>query len=121
MALSVRERETDRQKDRQKHKHRLIHSFIHSGYFYSASSSPLLLKRSRHSRDTVLEFHAESPQLGQVLHSQAIASGELAQGPYVAAKAGFEPATLWTKGVDATMRHHAQQTQTRTTDTHIAR
>src|SRR6218665_2356075 len=31
--------------------------FIHSGYFYSASSSPLLLKRhSRHSTDTIRSF-----------------------------------------------------------------
>jgi len=39
-----------------------LHSFIHSYPFYSASSSSLLLRRSRHSKDTVLEFHAEAPQ-----------------------------------------------------------
>jgi len=33
--------------------------FIHSGYFYSASSSPL--QYSRHSTDTVSEYHAEAP------------------------------------------------------------
>ena len=40
------------------------------------------------------EFHAEAPQ--------ANASEGLAQGPYVAAKAGLEPATLRTKGVEST-------------------
>jgi len=28
--------------------------------------------------------------------------GGLAQGPYVAARAGFEPMTLWTKGDEST-------------------
>ena len=36
-----------------------ISSFIHSGHFYSASSSPLLL---RHSTDAASEIHAEAPQ-----------------------------------------------------------
>jgi len=40
----------------------------------------------------VPEFHAEAPQ--------ANASEGLAQGPYVAAGAGFEPATLQTKEPD---------------------
>jgi len=42
----------------------------------------------------VSEFHAETPQ--------ATVSKELAQGPYVAASAGFEPMTLWTRGVEST-------------------
>ena len=42
--------------------------------------------------DTVSEFHAEAPQ--------ATASEGLAQGPYMAAKAGFEPMTLWAKGAE---------------------
>src|SRR6218665_3969012 len=38
-----------------------IHSFIHSGHFYSASSSPLLLRGAPdYSTDTVSEFHAEA-------------------------------------------------------------
>ena len=49
---------------------------------------------SRHSTDTVREFHAEA--------SQATASAELAQGPCVAARAGFEPMTLRTKGAEST-------------------
>src|SRR6218665_2252103 len=43
-------------------------------------------KRSRHGTDTVPEFHAEAPQ--------ATVSEGLAQGPYVAARAGVEPTTL---------------------------
>src|SRR6218665_3096925 len=39
------------------------HSFIHSGHFYSASSSPLLLRGAPdYSTDTVSEFHTEAPQ-----------------------------------------------------------
>src|SRR6218665_1633050 len=49
-------------------------------------------KRSQNSTNTVPEFHAEGPQ--------ATASEGLAQGPYVAARAGFEPATLRTIGVE---------------------
>src|SRR6218665_574459 len=38
-----------------------IHSFIHSGHFYSAPSSPLLLRGAPdYSTDTVSEFHAEA-------------------------------------------------------------
>src|SRR6218665_2423935 len=72
-------------------------TFIHSCYFYSASSSPLLLRgqrRLRHSTDTVSEFHPEDPQ--------ATASEGLAKGPFVAARAGVEPATLQTVGVKST-------------------
>ena len=54
----------------------------HSGHFYSAPSSPLLLRGAPdYSTDTVSEFHAEA-------HRQ------LAQGPYMAARAGVEPTTL---------------------------
>jgi len=44
--------------------------------------------------DTVSEFHAEAPQ--------ATASERLAQGLYKAVSAGFEPATLRTKGAEST-------------------
>ena len=44
--------------------------------------------------DIVSEFHAEAPQ--------ATASEGLAQGPYMAAGAGFEPTTLRTKGDEST-------------------
>src|SRR6218665_2103672 len=71
-------------------------SFIHSGYFYNASSSPLLLsqRRSRHSKDTVSEFNAKAPQ--------ASASVGLAQGPNMATRVGFEPATRRMKGDEST-------------------
>jgi len=46
--------------------------------------------------DTVSELHTEAPQ--------AIASEGLVQGPYVEARAGFEPTTLWT---DLPKCHHA--------------
>src|SRR6218665_3812614 len=37
------------------------HSFIHYGHFYSAPSSPLLLRGATdYSTDTVSEFHAEA-------------------------------------------------------------
>jgi len=45
--------------------------------------------------DTVSEFHAEAPQA-------IIASEGLAQGPCVAAGAGLESMTLWTKGCEST-------------------
>jgi len=44
--------------------------------------------------DTVSEFHAKAPQ--------ATASEGLAQGPYVAARAGSEPTTLRMKGPEST-------------------
>ena len=44
--------------------------------------------------DTVSEFHAEVPQ--------ATASEGLAQGPYVAAREGFKPTILQTKGDEST-------------------
>src|SRR6218665_1619996 len=42
-------------------------SFIHSGHFYSAPSSPLLLRGAPdYSTDTVSEFHAEAHRQLQV-------------------------------------------------------
>src|SRR6218665_520470 len=44
-----------------------IHSFIHSGHFYSAPSSPLLLRGAPdYSTDTVSEFHSEAHRQLQV-------------------------------------------------------
>ena len=51
-------------------------------------------RRSRHSTDNVSESHAEASQ-------ESVSEG-LAQGPYVAARAGFEPTTLLTKGNECT-------------------
>jgi len=36
--------------------------FIHSGYFYSTSSRPLLLRGAPDTAQIVPEFHAEAPQ-----------------------------------------------------------
>ena len=44
--------------------------------------------------DTVWEFHAEKPQ--------ATAREGLAQGPYVAARVGFEPTILQSTAIDST-------------------
>jgi len=70
----------------------LIHSFIHSGYFYSASSS--LRVASDTARILCQSFTPKH-------HGQTVSEG-LALGPYVAARAGLEPATLRTKGVEST-------------------
>jgi len=45
----------------------------------------------------VPEFHAKAPQ--------ATVSEGLAQGPYMAARAGFELTTLRLKGIDSTTPH----------------
>src|SRR6218665_2052543 len=76
--------------------HLFIHSVSHSGYFNSASilKSNTTQRHSRHSTDTVSEFHAEAPQ--------ATAREGLAQDPYVVARVGVEPTTLRSKGIDST-------------------
>jgi len=82
-----------------------MHSFNYSGYFYSASLDPLLLRGvPRYSTDTVAEFHAEAPQ--------ATVSEGLVQGPYGAARAGSEPTTL--KATNLPMSHHAPHMMTST-------
>src|SRR6218665_3577049 len=53
-------------------------------------------RRSRHSTDTVSKFHSEEPQ--------PTGTEGLAQGPYVANRAGVETMTLRTKGVKSTNR-----------------
>ena len=74
--------------------HSFIHSFIHSGHFYSAPSSPLLLRGAPdYSKDTVSEFHAEA--------AQETAGKGLAQGPYMTARSGVEPTTLRLKAIDS--------------------
>ena len=51
--------------------------------------STITQRRSRHSTDTWIDV------------SEATATEGLAQGPYVAARTGFEPMTLWTKGEES--------------------
>ena len=70
-------------------------SFIHSFKLFLKLFKPTTTQRcSRHSMDTVSEFHPEKPQ--------ATANEGLAQGPYMAARVGFEPTTLRMKGVEST-------------------
>ena len=57
-------------------------------------------RRSWHSTNTVSEFHTEAPQV--------TATEGLAQGPYVAARAGFEPTSFGQKVLNLPMTHHAQ-------------
>ena|SRR6218665_1243793 len=78
--------------------------FIHSDHFYSASSSPLLLRGAPDSTDTVPEFHTEAPQ--------ATVSEGLARGPYMVARAVVELMTLRTKGVDSTNAPHTPHNDT---------
>src|SRR6218665_1655426 len=53
-----------------------IHSFIHSGHFYSAPSSPLLLRGvPDYSTDTVTEFHAEANRQLQVKELPKVPTG----------------------------------------------
>jgi len=70
--------------------------FIHSFriFLWHLFKSITTQRRSRHSTDTVPEFHTE------VL--QATVSEGLAQGPYVAAGVEFESVTLRTQGTKHT-------------------
>src|SRR6218665_1561613 len=72
-----------------------LNSFIHSGYFYSDSSSPLLL---RGAPDTA-RILCRSLSLKR--HRQ-LRVKDLQKSPYVAARAGFEPKTLHSTGIDST-------------------
>ena len=100
----------------------LVHSFIHSGHFYSASSSPPLLRgASDYSADTVSEFHAEAHRQLQVKDLPKVPTWRLeresnprpsgwksstletnASPCHVAARAGVEPTTLRLKVIDST-------------------
>ena len=80
----------------------VVHSFIQTRLYlqrlFKSTTWPTH-RRSRHSTDTVPEFHAEAPQ--------ATVSEGLAQGSYVAARAGVEPMTLRTKDIDSNNAPHA--------------
>ena len=75
-----------------------IHSFIQfilDRYFYNTSSSPLLLRGAPdYSIDNLSELARISVQTTE--------SEGLAQGPYLAARVGFEPGTLLTQGTEPT-------------------
>jgi len=74
----------------------ILGSLINSRYFYSAFSSPLLLRGAfDNSIDTVSEL----------THWSATGNCEWSTCPrflYVAARARFKPMTLWTKGDEST-------------------
>ena len=61
-----------------------------NGYFYSASSSPILFR-------STLNFRVNTPKR----YRQTTSEG-LTQGPYMAAGVGFEPATLQPQGTGLT-------------------
>jgi len=67
-----------------------MYAYIHSGHFYSASSSPLLLRGAPdYSMDSFgycIEVSCQSTQ-------ETVSKG-LAQCPYVAARTRVKPATL---------------------------
>src|SRR6218665_3188717 len=62
------------------------YSFIYSGHFYSAPSSPLLLEALQTTARMLYRVSRRS--------ARVTAGKILAQGPYVAARAGVEPTTL---------------------------
>src|SRR6218665_2323000 len=68
------------------------HSFTHS--IFIAPVKSITQKHSRHSTDSVPEFHAE------VL--RATASEGLVKGPCVEARPGFEPVTFRMKSIEST-------------------
>ena len=79
--------------------------FIHSGYFYGASSSPLLLRGDPdYSIDTVSELTRRSATV-QVANT----SEGLAQGLYVAVTGRFGPAISGHKATNLPQIHHVPQ------------
>ena len=72
-----------------------IHSFFHSGYFYSTSSSPLLLRGAPETARMLCRSF--TPKCHRQLRVK-----DLPKVPYVAARVEFEPSTLWMKGDEST-------------------
>src|SRR6218665_377547 len=72
-------------------------SFIHSGHFYSAPSSLLLLRGAPAYSTYCIGVSRRSAQA-----CQATAGKGLAQGPYLAARAGVKPTTLRLKFIVST-------------------
>src|SRR6218665_2893998 len=73
-----------------------IHSFIHLGYFYSASSSPLLLRGAADTARILGRNFTPNP------HRQLLVKNLLKAPPYVAARVAFELPTLQMKGNEST-------------------
>src|SRR6218665_3368103 len=73
---------------------KFVSVFIHFGHFYSAPSSPLLLRGAPdYSTDTVSEFHAEAHRQLQVKDLPKVR---------LAVRAGVEPTTLRLKVIIST-------------------
>src|SRR6218665_354668 len=65
---------------------------------------PFILRFSQHEPFRSVPDHSNRHCVGVYTskHYRATANEELAQGPYVAARPRFEPATLRSKGIDST-------------------
>src|SRR6218665_2066128 len=87
-----------------------IHSFIQSGYFHSASLSPLLLRGAPdHSNLTVSEFMCTTKRYRQPYTVYTVyniyyilLAKDLPKVPGEAARMGFEPTTFRSKGIEST-------------------
>jgi len=66
------------------------YSFIHSGHFYSASSSPLLLRRGPDATRNRILCRSFKPKRSRKLRVK-----NLSKSVYVAARAGFEKLRLY--------------------------
>ena len=66
----------------------IYNSFIHSGHFYSAPKSSITQRSSRLQHVYCIGVSRRS--------TQATVGKELAQGPYMAARAGVEPTSQFT-------------------------
>src|SRR6218665_1866356 len=72
---------------------------IHSGHFYSASSSPLRIPRSAPDTERILCW-SFTPKRHWQLRVKDLSKVPIV---YVAARAGFEPTTLRSKGLVLTV------------------
>src|SRR6218665_1867623 len=72
--------------------HLFIHSFIHS----AISIAPL----------QVLYYSEALPTTARIMYRSFTVGKGLAQGPYMAARAGVEPTTLRLKAIDSTKASH---------------
>src|SRR6218665_345937 len=75
----------------------MTRSLIHSFNFYSASSSPLLLRGALDAARILCR--SLTPKRHRELRVKNLPKD---QGPYVAARAGFDPATIRTKDDEST-------------------
>jgi len=80
-----------------------MNSFSHSRYFYSTSSSPLLLKSTTTQRCSRLQhWYFVGVNTPKCLSLTGICEWKTYPRSYVAAGVGFKPATLQTQGTELT-------------------